>query len=215
MGGRGGAAPGPCERGEGGPVSAAEQAGKGETPVHVELIVHRSAFCHADEPARPHRYRDPDAALRVQADAIRRAVELRPHAAVGERSVGVHVERGQARGHGLGDDQRLAVGCDHHAVGKREIVSRNAGIAVGRDEDQAGVRSLVATAEEIEAEMANVGPALRVHDHVVAVEGGQPAHAGRLRPSGRTAGRLQTPPIDAGHGRHETTPRGEPARLRP
>ena len=97
-------------------------------------------------------------------------VERGEEAAVAERAAGGNVERGEPVGEGLGDDQRAAVGGDHHAVREDELVADARRAAVGIDADDACVprRRVVVP---VVAEIADVGPARGVHHHVIAQAG--------------------------------------------
>ena len=77
------------------------------------------------------------------------------------------VERGQASGERLGDDQRPVVRRDDHAVRELDVARDLADGAVRPDElDVAGFRRLAAG--EVEVRAVEVGPAVRVHDDLVA-----------------------------------------------
>src|ERR1039458_4534685 len=74
---------------------------------------------------------DPDGAVGVHADAVR-AKTLGPRSAVGQAAVGGDIERGQAPGEGLRDDQRRVVRRDHHPVGEFQVAGDLARRAVPR-----------------------------------------------------------------------------------
>ena len=115
---------------------------------------------------------DPHVTVGVEADAVRRdEVELRPHAAIGERAVGGDVKGAQAKGHRLSDDERRAVGCDDAAVGKGHV-GDDLDDGAGRIEhDEVGRRrgsghharrpEVAHHDVEVEAEVADVGESRR------------------------------------------------------
>ena len=119
----------------------------------------------------------------------------------------------------LGEDHRAAVGRDDRPVGELEVVGRHAHRAVGVDAGQLGAvaarfaqRSLDTVLahelEEVEAEVADVGPALAVDDHVVDVEGGDLGQVGVLDEG---AVGLEPQELAVEHGHDEHPPVGQPA----
>jgi len=64
---------------------------------------------------------------------------------------------------------------------------------------------------EVETEIADVGPAARVHDHVVGVEG---EHGREVRVQRETAVRLAAQQLALPNRHHEETPVGQPAEAR-
>ena len=86
--------------------------------------------------------------------------------------------------HALADDHRPAVGGDDGAVRERQTVGRDTGRPVGFDGDQARVARLLA-AVHVEAEVADVGPARCVDDHVVALPGRERGEVGVRRSARR------------------------------
>jgi hypothetical protein len=100
----------------------------------------------------------------------------------------------------LGHHQRVPVVGDDHAVGEEEFVDHHPGLAVGLDADEVGARHLGAGIE-VEAEVADVGPTVGVHDHVVAMERGEARQIGDLDQPAR----VQAHEL-AVHHRHDLEP---------
>ena len=151
------------------------------------------------------RVRGPDAAIRVQRAAVRRELQLRqrlgeraelggrghlrPDPAFADRPVGGEREGGVAGARGLADDQRPAVGGDHRPVREQQVVGEDAHGAVRVHPHQLRGRR-VGESLQVEAELADVGAAGRVDDHVVEV----------ARRSARTGRRGRRPRRRAGGG---------------
>src|SRR5262245_20639875 len=116
---------------------------------------------------------DPDRAFGIEADAVGvAALDLRPGAPVRERAVGCDVEGRQPMRERLADDQRLAIGRDHRAVGEQQVVGGFRRLAVGIDPHDAG-RALCLAAMAVEPEIADPGPPVAIDHHVVAWAGRQ------------------------------------------
>ena len=104
--------------------------------------------------------------------------EVGEDATAGEGAVGRDVERGEAPPSALGDNQRGAIRGDDRAVGELEALGGGADRAVGGDERERGGAGLVV--QEVGAEVADVGAAGGVDDHVVGVRGGDGREVGDL-----------------------------------
>ena len=135
-----------------------------------------------------------------------RRLDLRPDPAIGQRAVVRDRERGEARAERLGDDQRAVVG-DDRAVGEPQVLGRDARAAVGVDPHERG-RLRLAAAHQVEAEVARVGAALAVDDHVVEVAGGELGDVGVLG-DGAVGGAAQHAPVL--HRDDEQVAVGQPA----
>ena len=135
--------------------------------------VDRTGALHHPHDPVVDRIGDPDAAGGVEADAVGQVrAQVGPHPRVGQRAVAVEVVGRQALAERLGDHERAAAVGDDHAVGEEQLLGDHPRVAVGLDADERRAGGL-GSAVDVEAVVAHVGPALRVDDHVVAVEGGQ------------------------------------------
>jgi hypothetical protein len=90
---------------------------------------------------------------------------------------GGDVEGGQPPAEGLRDDEHVAE--QHHAVGEEQVVGDGLRGAVGVDAGHGRPGDRVA-GHEVEAEVADVGAAPVVDDHVVEVLGDEPRQVGVL-----------------------------------
>ena len=155
------------------------------------------------------RVRHPHAALGVEADAVRPPVrgEVGEDAAARQRAVGGHVERRQPPPARLRHDQRAPVRRDDRAVRELEAVRRLAHLAVLGDERERR-RAHPAVGEDVRAEVADVGAAPRVDDHVVAVPRRHRRQVGDLlQPAGRDVAHQ----LAVRHRDDEQRPVGRPA----
>ena len=118
----------------------------------------------------------PDSALRVEADAVR-ADAVGPHPPIRQAAVRGDVERGEAAGERLGDDQRRVVGRDDHAVGELDAVRDLAGRAVRGDQrDDPGLGR--ARRPGSRSRTVDVDVAATVHDDLVPAMVGDTAQVG-------------------------------------
>jgi len=105
------------------------------------------------------------ARLVVETDAVR-ADPLGPDPAVRQGAVVSDVEGSEAGGEGLGDDERLVIQGDDHAVREGELAYDLAGLAVRRHEsDLAGclaAREHLVEFAEVEGDRVDVDVAARV-----------------------------------------------------
>ena len=121
----------------------------------------------------------PDAVAGVQADAVGYCTirQFGPYTLVAQAAVGGDIECAQTAAEAFADNQRRAVGGDDGTVWKHHIVIFDVDTAVRINANElrrAGFAALV----QIEAEVAHVGAALGVDDHVVAVPAGVAAEVG-------------------------------------
>src|SRR4029453_13024509 len=101
-------------------VGAAEhgcEAGAAE----IDLLEHLATLADTGAVVRHVCARGPDAAVRVEADAVG-ADTVCPHAPIRQVAVSLDVEGGEACGKGLGDDERLIVRRYDHAVREGQLV---------------------------------------------------------------------------------------------
>jgi hypothetical protein len=103
------------------PTVGAAEHGREAGAAEVDPLEHFTALADSGAVVRHVRARGPDAAVRVETDAVR-ADSVRPDATVRQGAVVLDVEGGEACGKGLGDDERLVVRRDDHAVGEGELV---------------------------------------------------------------------------------------------
>ena len=154
---------------------------------------------------------DPDAAFGIEADPVGIAGRrLGPDSPIGERAVGRDVECRQALGEGLADDHRPAVGRDDRAVGEHQLVGCRMDGAVRVDAGQHGGARLLA-GMAIEAEIADIGAALRVDHHVVA----EPCREGAEFRLDRelAVGKAHQPSVGHAHDQHRAVgPPAQPGR---
>ena len=136
----------------------------------------------------------PDCALRVEADPVR-ADAVGPDTPVRQAAVAGDVERGQATGEGLSNDQRRVVRRDDHPVRELDTVRHLSRRAVGRDQrDDPRLGRLAA--QEVEAEPVDVDVAAAVDDDLVPAVVG---HLARVGMSHRGPVGLATRELRAGH----------------
>src|SRR5215207_5827580 len=120
------------------PTVGAAEHGREARAAEVDPFEHFTALADAGAVVCHVRARGPDAAVRVEADAVR-PDPVGPDATVRQGAVAGDVEGGEPGGERLGDDERLVVGRDDHAVREGELVRHLAGLAVRADErDLAG-----------------------------------------------------------------------------
>ena len=186
-------------------VGPTQGAGVGRAPGGDP--VHRAgALDHPHDPPVD-RVGHPDATGGVEADAVGHVgPQVGPHPGVGQRAVAVHGVRRQALAERLGHHQGVAAVGDDHAVGEQELLDHHPGLTVGLDADEAGAGGL-GTGVDVEAEVADVGPAVVVDDHVVAVEGGQLGEVGDVV----HAVGVESHELALDHGDELQAPVGEPA----
>ncbi len=145
----------------------------------------------------------PDAPFGVEADAVGDVVaEVGEHPAVGQGAVGGDGEGGEAVGEGLGDHQGTAVGGEDHAVGHQQVGCGHPDGAVGVDQHHHG-RSGIVAAVVVEADVADVGPAGRVDQQLVAepgVERGEVGH--QLEATVGAGGQVEGQQAVVVHGHH-------------
>src|SRR5207248_5937645 len=115
------------------PTVRAAEHGREARAAEIDPLEYLTALADTGAVVRHVRARGPDAAVRVEADAVR-ADSVGPGPAVRQGAVVLDVEGSQACGKGLGDDERLVVRRDDHAVRESELVCHLAGLAVWRDE---------------------------------------------------------------------------------
>ena len=97
------------------PTVGAAEHGREAGSAEIDPLEHLTALADAGTVVRHARARGPDAAVRVEADAVR-ADPVRPDATVRQRAVVLDVEGGEACGKGLGNDEGLIVRRDDHAL---------------------------------------------------------------------------------------------------
>jgi hypothetical protein len=86
----------------------------------------------------------------------------------GKIAVGPDVKGGKASAPGFGDNQGLAIGTDHSPVREDQTVCGHARSAVRRDHDEDRWNRIQRSgAIYFEAEVADIGAALGVDDHVI------------------------------------------------
>src|SRR5439155_17772243 len=91
-------------------------------------------------------------------------------------AIGGDVESGERAGEGFGDDQRLVVGGDDHAIGEGDAVCHLPNRSIRRDQrDDAGAELLLA---ELEADAVHVNVGSAVHDDFVPAVAGEAAQVG-------------------------------------
>jgi hypothetical protein len=91
------------------------------------------------------------------------------------------IEGDEPPSEGLGDDQRLVIRRDHHAVGEYQVACDLASRAVRGDQcDDAGCGRLAGEEAEADAVEVDVAPAI---DHNLVPEIGEPAQVGSRRSS--------------------------------
>ena len=138
---------------------------------------------------------DPEGAVGVEAVAVRadgrrgdqflhvvgsgKRTEARPVPTRAERPVRRDVERRDSVAERLVDDQRAAVRRDDRAIGESEVLGGHARRPVRIDAYE-GCGAERGAAHEVEAEVADVGAALGVDDHVVDVPGRHRGQVGVL-----------------------------------
>jgi hypothetical protein len=133
--------------------------------------------------------------------------EIGEHPPVGQAAVATDGEGREPPAHGLAHDQGGAIGGDDRSVGEVEALGCGLNAAVGLHQRDRR-RSRRGPVVEVEAEVADVGAALPVDDHVVAVEGG---HAGQVGVVDQPAARLEAQQLAVGHRDHEQPAVGQPA----
>ena len=84
-----------------------------------------------------------------------------------QAAIGRDVIFGEARAIHLGDDQPAVVGRDRNAVGKPQSVGDDSGRAVGHHQEDAADSPPISRRGQIEAEIADIGAAEAVDDHVI------------------------------------------------
>ena len=159
---------------------AAQHAGVGVAAAHVDALEDLAAFAYAQH--RVAHGRDPDTALGIQADAVGEDVagELREYAVILQPPAFADRPGVQPGGKRLGDDQRAPVRADHAAVRADEAIAGLLHASVRLHlRDRGGARRFALV--EIETDVADIGAALRVHHHVVAVARVQCAQFGPRR----------------------------------
>src|SRR5438105_9798799 len=109
----------------------------------------------------------PDRAVEVQTDPVGSHV-VGPHPTIRQSAVGADVERRQASGEGLGNDQGGIVGGDNHPVGKVDVAGHAASRPIGSyQRDDPGLGRCAA--QEVKGEAVDVDVAATVDNDLVPV----------------------------------------------
>ena len=109
---------------------------------------------------------DPHGAFAIEADAIGR-LHASEAATKLQAAVGLDVVIGEAGAIHFGDDEPAVIGRDRDAVGKPQSFGDHARRAVGHHQNDAAGRAAIGRRRHIEAEIADIGAAKPVDDHVV------------------------------------------------